>query len=135
VECVIKYVWNIRWWPALAYGSRYFVRVEYIIKKVSVGYACRRLPTAVVYGVLLKRIARLSTSEVGILSVGGGKPSPAVNVFKVWDLVGLIIKCVWKIRWWLAFDYGSRYFVRVEYIIKKVSVGYGEWRAAGCQAL
>ena len=58
------------------------------------------------------------------MSVGGEKSSPAVNVFKVWDFVGLIINYVWKTRLWPAFDYGGRYFVREDHFIKKVSVAY-----------
>ena len=45
----IKFVWKITWWPACVSGGRYFDRVDYITKKVSVGYMCRRLPTAIVY--------------------------------------------------------------------------------------
>ena len=51
VGLIIKYVWKIRLWPVFNYGSRYFVRVEYIFNKVSVGYACRRLPSSIEYGV------------------------------------------------------------------------------------
>ena len=42
------------------------------------------------YRILLKRVARFSTGEVGILSVGGEKSSPAVILFMVWDFVILI---------------------------------------------
>jgi len=52
------------------------------------------------------------------------KSSPGVNVFKVWDFVGLIINYVWNIRLCPAFDYGGTYFVRVEHTIKKVRVAY-----------
>jgi len=66
VEYIMKYVWKIRWWPVFDKGIRYFVRVEYNIKQVSVGYSCRRMPSVIVYGVLLRRIARLSNSELCI---------------------------------------------------------------------
>jgi len=45
--------------------------------KVSVRYACRRLPSVIVYAVLLRSIARLSTSEVGVLSGWRKQSSPA----------------------------------------------------------